>query len=112
MNTPDNPDSLAFTPSEYEICVKGRLGSETAAWFEDMTLTVNEETTPPQTIIRGHIVDQAALYGLINRARDLGLTLLSVKPIDKVEHTEPENLEGDVYDDTENSQSAEDTQSI
>lgn len=85
MNTPDNLDSLPFTSSDYEICIEGRLGSQSAAWFEDMTLTINEETTPPQTIIRGHIVDQAALYGLISRTRDLGLTLLSVKRIEQKE---------------------------
>jgi len=107
MDTPDNPDSLAFTPSDYEICIEGRLGSQTAAWFEDMTLTVNEETSPPQTIIRGYIIDQAALYGLISRARDLGLTLLSVKRLAETEAGEPQALEGDAYDHIENSQSAE-----
>jgi hypothetical protein len=39
---------------------------------------VDESTTPPQTIIKGVIRDQAALYGLISRIRDLGLKLLSV----------------------------------
>lgn len=109
MNTPENPDSLAFTPSDYEICIKGRLGPQTAAWFEDMTLTVNEETIPPQTIIRGYIVDQAALYGLISRARDLGLTLLSVKRLAESGEGEAQALEGDADDNTENSQPAEDT---
>lgn len=89
MNIQNHSESLAFTSSNYEICIEGRLGSQTATWFEDMTLTVNEETSPPQTIIRGYIVDQAALYGLINRARDLGLTLLSVKRLDEAEDIEP-----------------------
>ena len=69
MNIPNSPESLAFTPSDYEICIQGRLGSHTAAWFEDMTLIVNEESIPPQTIIRGYFVDQAALYGLISRTQ-------------------------------------------
>ena len=85
MNIPNHPDSLAFTPSDYEICIEGRLGPHTAAWFEDMAVTINEETSPPQTIIRGYILDQPALYGLINRARDLGLTLLSVRRLDEAE---------------------------
>ena len=54
-----------------------------------MTLTVNEEAIPPQTIIQGYFVDQAALYGLISRARDLGLTLVSVRRIDMDEDIEP-----------------------
>ncbi len=83
MNTSPHSDNQIFTPSDYEICIVGRLGTQTAAWFEDMTLSVNEETSPPQTIIRGYIVDQAALYGLIGRARDLGLTLVSVKRIEQ-----------------------------
>jgi len=106
MNTPDNPGSLAFTPSDYEICIKGRLGSQTSAWFEDMTLTVNEETIPPQTIIRGHIEGQAALYGLISRARDLGLTLLSVKRLDEVEDIELQVLEEEADDNAENNHSS------
>ena len=83
MNTSPHSDNQTFTPSDYKICIAGRLGAQTAAWFEDMTLSLNEETSPPQTIIRGYVADQAALYGLINRARDLGLTLLSIKRLDQ-----------------------------
>lgn len=66
-------------PSVYELRVRGRLGDESAPWFEDVTLTIDESSSPPQTVIRGAIRDQAALYGLISRIRDLGLTLLSVQ---------------------------------
>jgi hypothetical protein len=98
MNTQNHQESLTFVPSDYEICIEGRLGAQTAAWFEDMTVIVNKETTPPQTIIRGYIVDQAALYGLVNRARDLGLTLLSVsRHKTKTQHVKPAStISGDV----------------
>jgi hypothetical protein len=66
-------------PSVYELRVEGRLGHESAPWFEDVTLTIDESSSPVQTVIRGAIRDQAALYGLISRIRDLGLTLLSVQ---------------------------------
>ncbi|MBV7334807.1 hypothetical protein KFU94_42535 [Chloroflexi bacterium TSY] len=69
--------------------VSGRLSEQSAIWFDGMELTVNEETQPPQTIIRGTVIDQAALYGLINRARDLGLTLISVQRIDEEVDMEP-----------------------
>lgn len=69
-------------PTCYEIRVNNRLGPRSTIWFDDMTITIVEETRPPQTIIRGYVRDQAALYGLINRARDLGLTLMSVNPVD------------------------------
>jgi hypothetical protein len=88
-------------PVYYEFCVSGRLSQTGASWFEDMSLTVNEGTTPPQTIIRGYVLDRAALHGLINRIRDLGLTLLSVQRIDGEESTEHKNSEGDAYDQTE-----------
>ena len=80
MKTQNHLESGVFAPSKYEVCIEGRLGPQTIAWFEDMTVTINEETS--QTIIQGYIVDQAALYGLISRVRDLGLTLVSVKRLE------------------------------
>ena len=50
-----------------------------------MVVSVDEEAAPPQTVICGLVRDQAALYGLISRARDLGLTLLSVRRVDAQE---------------------------
>ena len=85
----DNPDDFRIqpfdTPKLYELRVDGRLGRESAFWFEDMTLTVDESTSLVQTIIQGDIRDEAALYGLISRIRDLGLTLLSVNRVEKEE---------------------------
>lgn len=69
-------------PTCYEIRVNNRLGPQSMIWFDDVTITIIEKTKPPQTIIRGYVRDQAALYGLINRVRDLGLTLVSVNPVD------------------------------
>jgi hypothetical protein len=79
-------DSLSdfSKPALYEFRVRGRISSS-APWFRGMHLTVDETTVPPQTILRGGVVDQAALYGLINRIRDLGLTLLSVKRVEQKE---------------------------
>ena len=99
---------MRSAPGYYEIRIRGRLSEQGAIWFEDMTLTVNEEISPPQTIISGHIVDQAALYGLISRIRDLGLTLLSVKHIDKEEEIESQAMKGNAYDNIENCQPLDD----
>lgn len=88
-NLPHNEDwvskTASFIPGNYELRIAGLLGASMTAWFEDMDFALNEENLPPQTIIQGYIVDQAALYGLINRARDLGLTLLSVKRVPEKE---------------------------
>jgi hypothetical protein len=57
----------------YRIRVRGHLD---AAWFDGLTVTHEADG---DTTLTGPVVDQAALYGLIGRARDLGLTLVSVR---------------------------------
>lgn len=58
-----------------EIRVKGRIDEHWSSWFEGLTVTYTEQD---QTVLSGDVVDQAELYGLIARLRDLGLPLLSV----------------------------------
>lgn len=60
---------------EYEIRVKGYLGKNAAIWFDGFDV---EHTTEGETILRGTVVDQAALHGILTRIRDLGLTLILV----------------------------------
>jgi hypothetical protein len=83
----DIPEEFQFEPfpvdTVYELRISGRLGEATKTWFEDMSVTVDESTTPVQTIIQGPMRDQAALYGVIGRIRDLGITLLSVNRIEE-----------------------------
>jgi hypothetical protein len=59
----------------YEIRVKGHLDTLWLDWFESLILTHEADGT---STLAGPLADQAALYGLLNRVRDLGLTLLSV----------------------------------
>jgi len=70
-------------PAYYEFRVNGRLSQQAAPWFEGMDISVDAAHTPVQTIIQGHMPDQAALHGLISRIRDLGLTLVSVNQIEQ-----------------------------
>ena len=58
-----------------EIHIKGHLNPGWSEWFTGLSI---EPTTPNETTLRGLVTDQAALYGLIARLRDLGLKLLSV----------------------------------
>ena len=58
-----------------EIRVKEHIDEHWSGWFEDLTITYTEED---QTILLGTVVDQAALYGLLSKLRDLGLSLISV----------------------------------
>jgi hypothetical protein len=62
-------------PGRYEIRLKGHLDARWAAWFDGLTLTHDSDGT---TIIHGPVTDQAALYGLLQKTRDLGLPLISV----------------------------------
>ena len=62
-------------PRRYEIRVKGHLDARWAAWFDGLTLTHGSDGT---TIIDGPVADQAALHGLLQKIRDLGLPLISV----------------------------------
>ena len=59
----------------YQITVKGHLDHHWSAWFNNMTITneVNGET-----VLRGLLADQSALYGVLIKVRDLGLPLLGV----------------------------------
>ncbi len=71
-----------YQPTFYRITVSGHLQVDTSMWFEGMTI-VNEYDRDgrPHTIISGEIIDQAMLFGLLTKIRNLGLPLLAVKQI-------------------------------
>ena len=60
---------------QYEIRLEGHLDNRWAAWFDGLSLTHGADGT---TVIHGPVVDQAALHGLLQKVRDLGLPLVSV----------------------------------
>ena len=62
-------------PGLYEIRIKGQLDGQWAAWFGGLTITLEDNGN---TLLTGTVADQAALYGLLRRVRDLSLPLLSV----------------------------------
>jgi hypothetical protein len=69
-------------PIECEIEVQGRLEEHWSRWFDDMDIGVRRRADGPTvTVISGTVADQAALHGLLNRIRDLGIPLLAVKLI-------------------------------
>jgi hypothetical protein len=59
----------------YVIRVKGHLDPFWQEWFEYLAITHQSDGT---TLLSGHIQDQAALYGILIKMRDLGLTLLEL----------------------------------
>jgi hypothetical protein len=66
----------------YEIRFRGHLGQTALIWFEGFSAEYSPEG---ETILRGSIVDQAALNGLLARICDLGLTLTLFRQLDKDE---------------------------
>ncbi len=63
----------------YEIRLKGHLETRWVKWFNGLAITLEENGN---TLLRGPVADQAALHGLLKKVRDLGLTLLSVNPVE------------------------------
>ena len=66
-------------PMYYQIRVQGHLDHIWSAWFDNLTI---QHDPDGGTTLAGLVADQAALYGLIEKARDLGLTLLAVLQLD------------------------------
>ncbi len=64
-------------PSHYVICVAEHLDGRLANWLGG--LEIMRETNCQETTLYGELADQAALFGVLGRIRDLGLTLISVQ---------------------------------
>ena len=71
---------------QYEIRLKGHLASRWAAWFDGLSLSNESDGT---TLIHGLVVDQAALHGLLQKVRDVGLPLVSVTQVVPANPTYP-----------------------
>jgi hypothetical protein len=67
------------SPGRYDIRLKGHLDTRWAAWFDGLTITHDSDGT---TIMHGLVADQAALHGLLQKTRDLGLPLISVNYVE------------------------------
>jgi hypothetical protein len=73
-----NPEMGPGQPVIYQIRIKGHLGTQWADWFEGMTIRLEENG---DTLLTGPVIDQAALYGILKKVRDLGLPLVSAGPL-------------------------------
>ncbi len=65
-------------PTCYEIRVEGHLPPHWSDWFDGLTVRPG---AGDETLISGAVADQAALFGLLKKVRDLGLSLLSIRRI-------------------------------
>ncbi len=74
-------------PGLYEIRLKGHLDAKWADWFDGLTITRADNG---ETLLRGSVVDQAALHGVLRKVRDLGLPLVSVIQVDPKQANGPD----------------------
>lgn len=78
MTNRRDPKTDPSQPMHYEIRIKGHLGEQWADWFEGLTSTLEDNG---EMLLTGPVVDQAALFGLLRKVRDLGMPLVSVNRI-------------------------------
>ena len=79
MSNKHNPECNASQPIVYQIRLKGHLGRQWTDWFGGLTITLEDNG---DTLLTGPVIDQAALYGLLKKVRDLGMPLVSVSPLE------------------------------
>ena len=75
MSTQRNSKTDPGQPTVYQIRIKGHLSDQWTNWFEGLTITLEEDGN---TLLTGPVPDQAALFGLLKKVRDLGLPLVSI----------------------------------
>ena len=78
----------------YYITVQGHLDGTWSEWFDGLTITNQENGT---TVLAGHIVDQTALHGILNKVRDLGLPLVAVHPAGPAQQPDLDRSTGEAY---------------
>jgi hypothetical protein len=75
-------NSSVDRPATFQIKVQGRLGPNWSEYFSGMSLTNQQlESGVTVTTMTGVISDQAALHGLIQKIRDLGLSIIQIQLI-------------------------------
>jgi hypothetical protein len=81
-----NTSTLTTPPMIYQIRLEGHLGPQWTDWFESLTLTLEDNG---DTVLTGPVVDQAALYGLLRKVRDLGVPLISLTRLEPTQEAAP-----------------------
>jgi hypothetical protein len=79
MSDDSDPRTDQSQPMVYQIRLKGHLRREWTDWFGGLTITLEDNGN---TLVTGPVVDQAALYGMLRKVRDLGMPLLSVTRVE------------------------------
>ena len=78
MSNKRNSKTVPSQPQVYQIRINGHLGQQWMDWFDGLTIT---QRANGETLLAGPVADQAALYGVLKKIRDLGMVLLAVTPL-------------------------------
>ena len=79
MSNELDPKIAPGQPIVYQIRIKGHLDSQWTDWFGGLSITLEDNG---ETLLTGPVRDQAALYGLLKKVRNVGMTLISVSPVE------------------------------
>ena len=77
-------------PTMYEIKLQGHLDTKWSEWFYDMTITHESDGT---TTLRGALPDQVVLHSVLERIRDMNLTLINVNKLNDPNQNEVNSQE-------------------
>ncbi len=69
----------------YEIRIQGHLDQHWSEWFDGLDITYDVDDN---TVLRGPLVDETALHGVLIKVRDLALPLLAVNRIEAIQEEE------------------------
>ncbi len=82
MSSRSEPKIDPEQPVDYEIRIEGHLSEQWTDWFDGLTVSLEETGV---TCLTGPVADQAALYGLLKKVRDLGMPLVSVNCLGSIQ---------------------------
>jgi hypothetical protein len=74
----------------YTIRVEGHLDTDWSGWLEGMSIT---HEAGGLTRLEGALMDQAALHGLLNKLRDLRLTIVTLERLSNNDPAAPSSQE-------------------
>jgi len=79
MSSKRNPKTDPGQLNVYQIRIKGHLSDQWTGCFEGLTITLEENG---DTLLTGPVGDQAALFGLLKKVRDVGIPLISINRVE------------------------------
>jgi hypothetical protein len=69
-------------PARYEVRVDGVLDGRWSDWFQGLRI----QNQGGETLLSGTLPDQPALHGILDKVRDLGLSVITVRRLPLEEH--------------------------